>query len=226
MKRKSQGRKHRSIKGILGVLLLLSSTCLVSVGLSAWSLGGSINGNAGLDVSADGKLIDINTHVYYADKKDVTIFDFCKDGVVSDGQIMTTGEVIIPFKIDLTDSNDKIRNHLPDGVSSFKLSTTYTNGIVNISTFLDSYLDPNNIKLSVSTSANNINFNVAPVEKNSLSGAYKASFAINDLDVGCLYFNVKYPFHNFPVSDAFKTNVFDKLTGGRFLFNFKAEVEL
>ena len=226
MKRKNQERKQRSIKSILGVLLLLSSTCLVSVGLSAWSFGGSMDGNAGLDVSADGKLIDINTHIYYADKKDVTIFDFCKDGVVSDGQIMTTGEVTVPFKIDLTDSNDKIRNHLPDGVSSFKLSTAYTNGIVNIPTFLDNYLDTNNIKLSVSTSANNINFNVAPVEKNSLSGAYKTSFMINDLDVSCLYFNVKYPFHNFPVSDAFKTNIFDKLTGGRFLFNFKAEVEL
>lgn len=226
MKLKSQERKQRSIKSLLGVLLLLSSTCLVSVGLSAWSFGGSIDGNAGLDVSADGKLIDINTHIYYADKKDVTIFGFCKDGVVSDGQIMTTGEVIIPFKIDLADSSDKIRNHLPDGVSSFKLSTTYTNGIVNIPTFLDSYLDANNIKLSVSTSANSANFNVLPVDKNSLSGAYKASFTLNDLDVSCLYFNVKYPFHNLPVSDAFKTNIFDKLTGGRFLFNFKAEVEL
>lgn len=226
MKLKSQERKQRSIKSILGVLLLLSSTCLVSVGLSAWSFGGSIDGNAGLDVSADGELIDINTHLYYADKKDVAIFDFCKDGVVSDGQIVTVGEVIIPFKIDLADSSDKIRSHLPDGVSSFKLSTTYTNGIVNIPTFLDSYLDASSIKLSVSTSANNVNFNVVPVEKNSLGGAYKASFAINDLDVSCLYFNVKFPFHNFPVGDAFKANVFDKLTGGRFLFSFKAEVEL
>lgn len=224
MKRKSQGRKQRSIKSILGVLLLLSSTCLVSVGLSAWSLGGSIDGNAGLDVSADGKLIDINSYITY---EQASIFDFCQDGIVADDTIVAKGDIVIPFKIVLNSASDKISNHLPDNATSFMLATTYTNKVTNLPNLLNQYLDQNGISFSVSTSQNTINYNQTADRPSVQTNEYKTTFTVTTgLDSYALYFNLKYSF-TFPTGADYKTNFYDKLLSGyRFLFNLKAEVEL
>ena len=203
-----------------GGVLLLSNISLVSIGFSAWSIGASGVGEAQLDVSAAG-IVDVNNYINYGT---ATIFDYCKDGIISNDTIVTKGDVIINFTINLNDSNDRIANHL-DGASSFSLATTFSNGSEDVSGIFSAYLD--SVTLSASASQNEANYRLSPTKRDvDESKTCKTTFLISDvLDTSHAYFKVKYSFKNVPVGDDFNSQVYAKLNGGRFWFNFKAEVE-
>lgn len=222
MKKLKLGKIPAWISG--GGVLFLSSACLFAVGFSAWTFGGLVNGNAGLDVNADGKLIDINSYITY---EQASIFDFCQDGIVADDTIVAKGDIVIPFKIVLNSASDKISNHLPDNATSFMLATTYTNKVTNLPNLLNQYLDQNGISFSVSTSQNIVNYSQTADRPNVQTNEHKTTFTVTTgLDGYALYFNLKYSF-TFPTGADYKTNFYDKLLSGyRFLFNLKAEVEL
>ena len=139
-------------------VLLLSNISLVSIGFSAWSIGASGAGEAQFDVSAAG-IVDVNNYINYGT---ATIFDYCKDGIISNDTIVTKGDVIINFTINLNDSNDRIANHL-DGAASFSLATTFTNGSEDRPSIFSTYLD--GVTLSVSVSQNEVNYRLSPTKR-------------------------------------------------------------
>ena len=203
-----------------GGVLLLSNISLVSIGFSAWSIGAGGVGEAQLDVRAAG-IVDVNNYINYGT---ATIFNYCKDGIISNDTIVTKGDVIINFTINLNDSNDRIANHL-DGAASFSLVTTFSNGSEDVSDIFSAYLD--SVTLSASASQNEVNYRFSPTKRDvDGSKICKTTFLISDvLDTSHAYFKVKYSFKNMPVGDEFNSQIYAKLNGGRFWFNFKAEVE-
>lgn len=84
-------KKKLSLKKLItqrlagGGVLLLSNISLVSIGFSAWSIGASSVGEARLDVSAAG-IVDVNNYINYGA---ATIFNYCKDGIISNDTIVT-----------------------------------------------------------------------------------------------------------------------------------------
>ena len=82
-------------------------------------------------------IVDVNNYINYGT---ATIFNYCKDGIISNDTIVTKGDVIIHFTINLNDSNDRIANHL-DGAASFSLATTFSNGSEDVSDIFSAYLD-------------------------------------------------------------------------------------
>lgn len=209
-----------------GGVLFLSSACLFAVGFSAWTFGGSLSGNgsAVLDVNADGKLVDINSYIQYGDAQ---IFDFCKDGLILDDTIVTSGDIVIPFSIVLDSTTDTLSNHLPNGVTSFSLSTIFTNKVA-IPTFLNQYLNEKNaVTLSWGTAANNLTKTETKNRPTSPTDKSENVFTIDEgLNGHSLYFSLKYSF-TFPTESTFKTEIYDKLStnGYRLSFSFKAEVQ-
>ena len=219
MKKKFSLKKFLS-RRLAGGVLFLSNISLISIGFSAWSIGGVTAGEAQVNVTAAG-LVDVNNYINYGT---ATIFDYCKDGIVLNDTIVTEGDVIVNFTINLNDSNDKIANHL-DGAISFLLSTTFTNGSEDVSEIFSSYLS--SVTLSASLSPNDVNYRLSPTKReDDGSKICKTTFQISDvLDSSHVYFKVKYSFKNMPIGDDFNSNVYSKLNHGRFWFNFKAEVE-
>lgn len=203
-----------------GGVLLLSNLSLVSIGFSAWSIGAVTTGEAQINVSAAG-IVDVNSYINYGT---ATVFDYCRDGIVLDGTIVTHGDIIVNFTINLNDSSDKIANHL-DGAASFSLTTTFTNGSEGVSGIFSTYLD--SVTLSASTSQNEVNYRLSPTKRDvDGSKTCKTTFLISDvLEASHAYFKVKYSFKKMPVADEFNSQVYAKLNRGRFWFNFKAEVE-
>lgn len=203
-----------------GGVLLLSNLSLVSIGFSAWSIGAVTTGEAQINVSAAG-IVDVNSYINYGT---ATVFDYCRDGIVLDGTIVTHGDIIVNFTINLNDSNDKIANHL-DGAASFLLATTFTNGSEDVSGIFSTYLD--GVTLSASASQNEVNYRLSPTKRDvDGSKTCKTTFLISDvLEASHAYFKVKYSFKKMPVGDEFNSQVYTKLNRGRFWFNFKAEVE-
>ena len=219
MKKRFSLKKFLS-RRLAGGVLLLSNISLISIGFSAWSIGGVTTGEAQINVSAAG-IVDVNNYINYGT---ATIFDYCKDGIVQNDTIVSEGDVIVNFSINLNDSNDRIANHL-DGAASFLLSMTFANGSEDVVGIFSTYLD--SVTLSASTSQNDINYRLLPTTReDDGSKACKTTFRISDvLDSSHVYFKVKYSFKNMPIGDDFNSNVYSKLNRGRFWFNFKAEVE-
>lgn len=87
-----------------GGVLLLSNLSLVSIGFSAWSIGAVTTGEAQINVSAAG-IVDVNSYINYGT---ATVFGYCRDGIISNDTIVTHGDIIVNFTINLNDSNDKI----------------------------------------------------------------------------------------------------------------------
>lgn len=203
-----------------GGVLLLSNLSLISIGFSTWSIGAVTTGEAQINVSAAG-IVDVNSYINYGT---ATVFDYCRDGIISNDTIVTEGDVIVNFTINLNDSNDRIANHL-DGASSFSLATTFTNGSEDVSGIFSAYLD--SVTLSASASQNEVNYRLSPTKRDvDGSKTYKTTFLISDvLDTSHAYFKVKYSFKKMPVGDEFNSQVYTKLNRARFWFNFKAEVE-
>lgn len=216
MKKKLSLKKFLLRRLAWGVLLL-SNLSLISIGFSAWSIGAVTTAEAQINVSAAG-IVDVNNYINYGT---ATIFNYCRDGIISNDTIVTEGDVVVNFTINL---NDSISNHL-DGAASFSLATTFTNGLKDVSGIFSSYLD--SVTLSASASQNEVNYRLSPT-KCDVDGSKtcKTTFLISDvLDTSHAYFRVKYSFKNMPVGDEFNSQVYTKLNHGKFWFNFKAEVE-
>ena len=203
-----------------GGVLLLSNLSLVSIGFSAWSIGTVTTAEAQINVSAAG-IVDVNNYINYGE---ATIFNYCKDGIISNDTIVTNGDVIVNFTINLNDSNDTIANHL-DGATSFLLATTFTNGSEDMSAIFSTYLS--SVTLSASSSQNDVDYRLSPAKREGDgSKTCKTTFQISDvLDSSHAYFKVKYSFEKMPIGDDFNKRVYAKLNHGSFWFNFKAEVE-
>lgn len=219
MKKKLSLKKFLSRRLAWGILLL-SNLSLISIGFSAWSIGAVTTAEAQINVSA-ADIVDVNNYINYGT---ATIFNYCRDGIISNDTIVTEGDVVVNFTISLKDSNDRIANHL-DGAASFSLATTFTNGLNDVSGMFSSYLD--SVTLSASASQNEVNYRLSPIKRDvDGSKTYKTTFLISDvLDTRNAYFRVKYSFKNMPVGDEFNSQIYTKLNHGRFLFHFKAEVE-
>lgn len=201
-------------------ILLLSNLSLISIGFSAWNIGAVTTTEAQINVSATG-IVDVNNYINYGT---ATVFNYCRDGIISNDTIVTEGDVVVNFTINLNDSNDRITNHL-DGAASFSLATTFTNGAKDVSGIFSSYLD--SVTLSASASQNEVNYRLSPTKRDvDGSKTCKTTFLISDvLDTSHAYFRVKYSFKNMPVGDEFNSQIYTKLNHGKFWFHFKAEVE-
>lgn len=200
--------------------MLLSNISLISIGFSAWSISGINAGETQINVSAAG-IVDINNYIDYGE---ASVFDYCKDGIISDDTIVSEGDAIVNFRIKLNNSNDSIANHI-DGATSFMLATTFINGSQNITEIFSTYLD--SVKLSVSSTENGTDYRLSPNKReDDGSKTCKTTFEISDcLNESQAFFSVKYSFKNLPIGDDFNSQVYTKLSHGKFWFNFKAEVE-
>lgn len=219
MKKKFSPKKFSPQTIAFGVLLL-SNISLLSIGFSIWNAGGLTSGEAEVNATTGG-LVDINNYINYGS---ADIFNYCKDGIVLDDTIVSEGDVIVDFTIDLNDSNDKIADHLA-GATSFLLATTFTNGSEDVSEIFSSYL--NDVTLSASLSQSDVNYRLSPTKReDDGSKTCKTIFQISDvLDSGHIYFKIKYSFKNLPIGDDFNSQIYTKLNHGRFWFDFKVEVE-
>lgn len=213
--------KNSIVKLTSGILFLLSSASLIGMGFSTWIVGQANISDASVN-SSFGGIIDVNNYIKY---NKAQIFDFCKHGVVIDEKIVSNGDIIIPFYIDLLNSSDKISNHLPDGTVSIKLKTTYTNGCKDITNLFSQYLK--SVALSCNTDNFSTDFNYSALSTSYVeSVSHTTEFEIKSgLDNDKLYFNVKYSF-SFPTLAEFEENVFKKLNREKLWFNFVAGVEL
>lgn len=220
MKKKKLSLKKFLSRRLAWGILLLSNLSLISIGFSAWNIGAVTTTEAQINVSATG-IVDVNNYINYGT---ATVFNYCRDGIISNDTIVNEGDVVVNFTINLNDSNDRIANHL-DGAASFSLATTFTNGAIDVSGMFSSYLD--SVTLSASASQNEVNYRLSPTKRDvDGSKTYKTTFLISDvLDTSNAYFRVKYSFKNMPVGDEFNSQIYTKLNHGRFWFHFKAEVE-
>ena len=219
MKKKKLSLKKFLSRRLAWGILLLSNLSLISIGFSAWNIGAVTTTEAQINVSATG-IFDVNNYINYGT---ATVFNYCRDGIISNDTIVTEGDVVVNFTINLNDS-DRIANHL-DGAASFSLATTFTNGAIDVSGMFSSYLD--SVTLSASASQNEVNYRLSPIKRDvDGSKTYKTTFLISDvLEASHAYFKVKYSFKKMPVGDEFNSQIYTKLNHGRFWFNFKAEVE-
>lgn len=157
MKKKLSLKKFLSRRLAWGILLL-SNLSLISIGFSAWNIGAVTTAEAQINVSATG-IVDVNNYINYGT---ATVFNYCRDGIISNDTIVTEGDVVVNFKINLNDSSDRIANHL-DGAASFSLATTFTNGSKDVSGIFSSYLD--SVTLSASASQNEVNYRLSPTKR-------------------------------------------------------------
>lgn len=197
-----------------GGLLLLSNISLISVGFSAWSIGTVGSAEIPITVAVE-DVIDINRYIHYSNEAD--IFEFCRDGIMSDGMIVPNGDAIVNFEVVLDDASDKMRNHLSDGASSISIKTSFITG--NIS-FLAPYLD--SVSLSVSDIGFSDSFAFTSSDNQNDGRTFDSNFHSSiGLDSSHLYFRTKFSF-KFPTGDDFYSNVYTKMNGNRFFFSFKA----
>ena len=214
-------KKKLSIKlnHYIFILSLILISC-VGVGFSSWITGPSNKDNANVDTNV-GDVIDINNYIKYGT---VEIFDYCKHGVINDETIVEKGDVIINFSIELSDSNDKILNHISSVNNDLTILTEFSNGSPNVSAIFSTYLQ--SVDLSVSALEYSNAFDIKPTKNEyDTSKTYNSSFSTNtNLEISKLFFRIKYSF-KFPVYTDFNTYVFAKLNRGKFWFDFKAEVK-
>lgn len=93
MKKRFSLKKFLS-RRLAGGVLLLSNISLISIGFSAWSIGGATAGEAQINVSA-ADLIEANI---FSDLKYVS-FSLGKEGIVDDDIFSKTGSLIVSFNI-------------------------------------------------------------------------------------------------------------------------------
>lgn len=188
---------------------------MVSVGFSSWSIGGVVGkADAQITINAE-DVADINTYIRYS--SDAEIFNYCKDGVISDGVIVSNADAIVNFEIALNDSSDQILNHMPKDSSSISIKTEFMTSYVS---FLGTYIQ--SVSMSISDIGYSNDFSYSSSNNTNDGKTYTSNFSSSSgLNSSHLYFRVKYSFV-FPVGDAFNTNVYTKMANGTLLFVFKA----
>lgn len=186
-------------------------------GFSSWSIGPLNNPEANLDITT-GKIIDINNYIKYGN---ADIFEFCKDGVIKDDTLVTSGDIIINFSIEVP-ANEKILDHLPENTNSISIVTNFINK-TDVPTVYNNYKDQILLK-----NANSSTYDLVPSNTDILtSESFKAIFTIDSgFESNSLSFNIKYSFKNFPIGESFNTDFYQKINRNKIWFNFKAEVEL
>lgn len=202
---------------VMGGLLFLTNLSLVLTGFSSWSIGPLNNPEANLDITT-GKVIDINNYIKYGN---ADIFEFCKDGVIKDDTLVTTGDIIINFSIEVP-ANEKILDHLPENTNSISIVTNFINK-TDVPTVYNNYKDQILLK-----NANSPTYDLVPSNTDILtSESFKAVFKIDSgFESNSLSFNIKYSFKNFPIGESFNTDFYKKISRNKIWFNFKVEVEL
>ena len=200
-----------------GGLLFLTNLSLVLTGFSSWSIGPLNNPEVNLDITT-GKVIDINNYIKYGN---ADIFEFCKDGVIKDDTLVTTGDIIINFSIEVP-TNEKISDHLPENTNSITIVTNFINK-TDVPTVYNNYKDQILLK-----NANSSSYDLVPSNTDIFtSESFKAVFTIDSgFESNSLSFDIKYSFKNFPIGESFNTDFYQKINRNKIWFNFKAEVEL
>lgn len=92
---KTLTKKKTNSRFVRGGLLFLSSLSLISVGFASWNIGNNGQAEASLNVEA-GDVIEANL---FSDVK-VSTFALSADGIVDNGTLMKTGNIVISFSID------------------------------------------------------------------------------------------------------------------------------
>lgn len=168
-----------------------------------------------------GLISDINSYIKYGN---ANVFDYCKDGVIYDGQIVNDAEITVPFYINLNNPADTIGNHLQNS-NRFILRTKFKNGSPDISNIFTEYLKT----VTVSYGKNNFSSDYKIVAFNTVFDGIDlctSNFETDlDLNINTAYFSVKYSF-SFPTLEEFNNNVYQKLNRGKFWFNFAAEIAI
>lgn len=154
---------------VMGGLLFLTNLSLVLTGFSSWSIGPLNNPEANLDITT-GKVIDINNYIKYGN---ADIFEFCKDGVIKDDTLVTSGDIIINFSIEVP-ANEKILDHLPENTNSISIVTNFINK-TDVPAVYNNYKDQILLK-----NANSSTYDLVPLNTDILtSESFKAIFTID-----------------------------------------------
>lgn len=193
------------------------------MGLGFCNFVGPIFATAGAIGVTVGSVFDLNSFVQYGE---ADLFDFCKDGVVKDDRIVETGEIVVPFALELSDPQDTISAHLGTGAQGLSVRTVFRNGCPDIVGLFDTYLT--SVAMSVGSDGYSSDYRVLETGRNVEGSLTCAStFALDseiDLRRDKAFFRVKYAFA-FPTMEAFESEVYGKLNRGKFWFNFKAEIQ-
>lgn len=202
------------------MLLSLSTLSVATLGFSTWALTSPLPLENEI-IHNSGDILDINSYIKY---RNANIFDYCKDGIIVNGQIVNNAEITVPFYINLENSSDVIGNHLNNN-DKVIVRTKFKNGSPDITNIFSDFLK--SVTISYGKNDFSSDYNILALNT-TIDGSsyYTADFDTNlDLNTGKAYFSVKYSF-TFPTLEEFNINVYQKLNRGRFWFNFNAEIAL
>ena len=116
-----------------GGLLFLSNISLISIGFSAWSIGGVTSAEAQIQVSA-ADVIDLK-NIFQIQKPEM--FQYCPYGIVRDETLVSNGYIYFPLVINTSDENFNNLLSSDNSLSfDFEITNNSTFGIFN-----DSYLE-------------------------------------------------------------------------------------
>lgn len=203
-----------------GGLLFLSNISLISIGFSAWSIGGVTSAEAQIQVSA-ADVIDLNQYFIFVDSP--TFFEYTSDGIVNDYVVDTAaktqeGYIKVPFRIDV--KTGKIRDHLASGATGFKLGTTLVDKNTGFDFF--SVASAPEVKLACknSNSFSDSDFSNVSSSNTAANKELNSTFDLNSfpyLDLSKAYFVASYKISF--TTDNFKSAY--NSASGSFRFSFK-----
>lgn len=116
-----------------GGVLFLSNISLISIGFSAWSIGGVTSAEAQIQVSA-ADVIDLK-NIFQIQKPEM--FQYCPYGIVRDETLVSNGYIYFPLVINTSDENF---NDLLSSDNSLSFDFEITNNST-LRIFNDSYLE-------------------------------------------------------------------------------------
>ncbi len=203
-----------------GGILLLSNLSLVSIGFSAWTIGSVTSAEAEIKVSVD-DVIDLNQYFTFVDSP--TIFEYTSEGIVNNYVVDTSsstqeGYIKIPFRIDV--KTGKIRNHLQEGSTGFKLGTILVDKNEKLDFFTTASITEAKLAYKDSNSFSESDFSIVSPSNIVSNKELNSTFDLTTfpyLDQAKAYFVARYKV-------SFKTNDFKNAynaVSGSFRFSFK-----
>lgn len=203
-----------------GGLLFLSNISLISIGFSAWTIGGATNAEAEIKVSVD-DVIDLNQYFTFVDSP--TIFECTSDGIANDHVVNTTadtqeGYIQIPFRINV--GSGKISEHLADGAKGFTLGTTLVDKNSSVDFFSVAIVSDVRLACKDSNSFAESDYSYVSPSNVASNKELNSTFDLTTfsyLDKNQVYFVARYKV-SFATS-AYKTAY--SSAGGAFKFSFK-----
>ena len=203
-----------------GGLLFLSNVSLISIGFSAWSIGGAASAEAQIQVSA-ADVIDLNQYFTFVDSP--TVFECTADGIANDYVVNTTSEtqegyIQIPFRINV--GNGKIRNHIAEGATGFTLGTTLVDKNSSLDFFSTASVSEVKLACKDSNSFADSDYSSVSLSNVASDKELNSTFDLTSfsyLDKSQVYFIARYKI-SFTTA-AYKTAY--SSVGGAFKFSFK-----